>query len=65
MSLRTITFWVLYHYGRKEIIAARRFKYEIENMLENMQRPKESAVVRVKGHYLRPAESRGAVKGKE
>ena len=52
MSLRTITFWVLYHYGRKQIIAARRFKYEIEKI----HHPEGSAPVKVKGHYLRPTE---------
>lgn len=49
MNLRTITLWALYHPGRKEIIAARRFKYEIENM----HRPSGSVLVKMKGHYAR------------
>lgn len=56
MNLRTITFWVLYDPKRKELIASRQFKHEIEKL----HRPAGSVVVKVKGHYVRRSDSRGA-----
>jgi hypothetical protein len=48
MNLRTITLWVLYHPKRREIITARKFRYE----LEPIRIPAGCVVVKMKGHYV-------------
>jgi len=60
MNLRTITFWVLYDPLAQVVIATRQFKYQVKRV----HQPEGTVVVKLKGHYLRPAESTTAVKGR-
>lgn len=54
MNLRTITLWVLYVPSRKQIVAARQFKYQVERL----HHPEGSVVVETKGHYVRRSSTR-------
>lgn len=49
MNLRTVSMWVLYDPIRKQVIACRQFKYEIEGL----HNPAYSVIFRMKGHYVR------------